>query len=482
MLLGVAYHSALSFSLGAGWFVQDVRQSKALYVFQAFVHGFRMQLFMLLSGFFTAMLWRRRGVKGLLLNRFRRVLLPCIAGLFTVVPAIHWAGGLAGRCNGPARFAAQPVPSGGMDSSGPISGGNVALSAGGLSAEDGRSRLIREATPEITEVLPVQAVVSCEWPSKTPVWIFPLGLRGPHVLSQIDPPSSRDKDFAPLEQGRAGMTHHGEHGSGGQAVRVLTGRLGDRGFVLVWFLWFLVWLTSLFSLYAVAAEHFRWRVRPNSLLVSPWSLIWLVPLTVIPTLFMGGGGSDFGPETSMGVLPAPQVLFYYAIFFGFGVLYHECGDAAGRLGRAWRRTLPLTLLVVFPLALELASGVFGFRDGFAWWWRSRLTGAFLQALYAWMMCFASMGFFRTFLKREHRWIRHAADSSLWCYLAHLPLVILMQGLVCQWALPALLKCSIIFCSVSLVLFVSYEKWVRDRWIGTFLNGRANRQGAASNRG
>ena len=51
MLLGIVYHAALSFSLGEGWLVQDPKQSRALYVFQAFVHGFRMQLFMLLSGF-----------------------------------------------------------------------------------------------------------------------------------------------------------------------------------------------------------------------------------------------------------------------------------------------------------------------------------------------------------------------------------------------------------------------------------------------
>jgi hypothetical protein len=481
MLLGVAYHSALSFSLGSGWVVQDVRQSKALYVFQAFVHGFRMQLFMLLSGFFTAMLWRRHGVKSMILNRLRRLLLPFIAGLFTVVPAIHWAGEVAGRCNRPARLTTQASPSGGLDGAGPVSGGNVAPSNGGPNEVDGGGRFVREATPETAEALPMQGVVSGETSSEALGWILPSGRRGPRDFWLIGPPSSHEKVLVTLEQGHAEGAHHAELGSGGRAVNACTGWLGGRWFVLLWFLWFLVWLTCLFSVYAVAAEHFRWRVRWSNFIVSQWSLIWLVPLTVVPFLYMRGGGSDFGPETSMGIVPAPRVLCYYAIFFGFGVLYHECDDSAGRLGRSWRQTLPLTLLVVFPLALDVASGVFGFRDGLTLGGQSRLTVAFLQTLYAWMMCFASMGFFRTFIKREHRWIRYAADSSLWCYLAHLPLVILLQGLICQWALPALLKCSIIFCSVSLVLFVSYEKWVRDRWIGTFLNGRTNRYGSPFNR-
>ncbi len=106
MLLGIACHAALSFSLGAGWIVQDVDQSKPLYILQAFVHGFRMQLFMVLSGFFTALLWRRQGLKALLWNRFRRVLLPCLAALVTLVPAVKWVGSFATKANTARRLNA----------------------------------------------------------------------------------------------------------------------------------------------------------------------------------------------------------------------------------------------------------------------------------------------------------------------------------------------------------------------------------------
>ena len=50
------------------------------------IHGFRMPLFFLVSGFFTAMLWRRRGLVALLKQRAKRILLPCLLGLVTVVP------------------------------------------------------------------------------------------------------------------------------------------------------------------------------------------------------------------------------------------------------------------------------------------------------------------------------------------------------------------------------------------------------------
>jgi peptidoglycan/LPS O-acetylase OafA/YrhL len=97
MLIGIAYHAARSFAVGFPWMVQDAQQDTSAFIFQAWVHGFRMQLFMLISGFFTAMLWRQKGLGALLWHRCRWVLFPCLVGLITVVPAMFWATDLAAR-------------------------------------------------------------------------------------------------------------------------------------------------------------------------------------------------------------------------------------------------------------------------------------------------------------------------------------------------------------------------------------------------
>jgi hypothetical protein len=68
MLLGIALHAGLSFAT-VPWIVQDSRQEEWFTLFFEAVHGFRMPLFFLVSGFFTAMLWRRRGVRSLLKQR-----------------------------------------------------------------------------------------------------------------------------------------------------------------------------------------------------------------------------------------------------------------------------------------------------------------------------------------------------------------------------------------------------------------------------
>ena len=89
MLLGVGLHAALTFFPGV-WPVQDRTASYHGPWEELFfaVHAFRMPVFFLLSGFFTAMLWRRRGLSSLIRHRLRRVALPLALAMMTVGPAM----------------------------------------------------------------------------------------------------------------------------------------------------------------------------------------------------------------------------------------------------------------------------------------------------------------------------------------------------------------------------------------------------------
>ena len=80
MLLGIAIHALQSFiPIPIPVAPQDINQSPEIYgyVFNI-IHGFRMPLFFLISGFFTAMLWRNMGLRNLLKPRPRRILLPLV--------------------------------------------------------------------------------------------------------------------------------------------------------------------------------------------------------------------------------------------------------------------------------------------------------------------------------------------------------------------------------------------------------------------
>ena len=91
MLLGIVYHASISFSQWHPWVVVDSDRSLIPFLWVSALHGFRMPLFFLISGFFVAMLWRRRGLAAPVRHRFRRVLLPCFAGVATIVPLSYVA-------------------------------------------------------------------------------------------------------------------------------------------------------------------------------------------------------------------------------------------------------------------------------------------------------------------------------------------------------------------------------------------------------
>jgi len=90
MYLGVFHHAAHSF-VNPSWIIRDSQPIPWLGIFSSSgVHGFRMELFFLVSGFFTAMLCQKRGVVAMLKNRTLRILIPCLIALFTLNPLTGW--------------------------------------------------------------------------------------------------------------------------------------------------------------------------------------------------------------------------------------------------------------------------------------------------------------------------------------------------------------------------------------------------------
>ena len=92
MFLGVVLHASL-FLVDKNWAVVAKELSSALPYDDIVlaIHGFRMPIFFLLSGFFTALLWQRRGVQALIKHRLQRVGIPLLIGAFTIVPLqVYW--------------------------------------------------------------------------------------------------------------------------------------------------------------------------------------------------------------------------------------------------------------------------------------------------------------------------------------------------------------------------------------------------------
>lgn len=520
MLLGIVLHAALSFA-PIPWSVKDVQQGEFYYVLFAVIHGFRMPLFFLISGFFTAMLWRKRGLGGLVVQRLKRIVLPLVIGCLTIVPAM-WVVSML--------VAQPPSDSTEIDFFDVAAIGDTetlkraieskAIAIDELHPVSGAS-LLTVATfcgqPETVEMLLEQGADANQknGDSGTPlhVAVFMGRVESTRLLLQAgaDPDTKDGNGKTPkdnlkvdfgttnfiaqmygqtleeeeLKTGRAEIAKLlGENQSettqavsSGPGLEALYGLFFQLPvFMHLWFLAFLCWLIVGFVGYVLLASAVNFKQIPKWLFCSPVSLLWLVPLTMIPQSFMMPGA--FGPDSSVGLLPIPSILAYYAIFFFFGAIYWELDDSNGMLGRWWYITLPAALFIVFPIGLELVSGTFGFLPQDFAGSMKPLLGNFFQALFAWLMLFGSIGMFRALLSSENKTIRYISDSSYWLYLAHLPLVLLAQWFVKDMPIPAMFKFIGITVAISAFLLLTYEYLIRYTIIGTLLNGTRKREQSA----
>jgi hypothetical protein len=526
MLLGIVLHAALSF-FPSFWVVSDVRQASAFGIVVSAIHGFRMPLFFVMSGFFSAMLLHRRGRGALVKHRFFRVFLPLLLGMVTIVPATNWISGVA-------MSSSTRKPGGGSSSAKPSTiweaayEGDVAaldryLAGGGAvdglddkfggtpllwAALAGRAGAIERLVQGGADVnapdrdgstgLHAAAFLGHEKAVATLVEhgakVNVANKRGETPLdgATIDEGTTRylaailqiELDGEGLGRRKAAVAEYlRRHGA-------IAGRKSGLADLLMqmplfnhlWFLWFLWWLVLGYAAVSLLTAQLPPVRLPSWLVLSPARYLWLVPLTMLPQWFMGAGGESpiFGPDTSAGPLPIPHVLAYYAIFFGFGALYLGSDDPSGRDGGRWWLPLAIGLLVVFPLGMALSEGWLEARGSGFGGLSHRVLSVALQAAYPWLMTFGLMGLFRRYCPVESPAMRYLSDSAYWLYLAHLPLVIASQYAVRDWPVPAVVKFLLIVSVVTAFLLWTYRTLVRYTWLGRFLNGprvRPERVGA-----
>lgn len=514
MLLGIVLHVALSFA-PIPWTVKDSQQSDTYYVLFACIHGFRMPLFFMLSGFFTAMLWRKRGLASLVKQRFKRIFVPLVIGCMTIVPAMWLVSSItSGPSSGDTESSLlfEAVVSGdiervrselqssesGMNARDPNSGATPLCTAVFLGRTEIAQLLIDAgadvnlsnrslSTPlhiaafmgrakEAELLLKAGADVNVrDERNLTPADILRTDFGTTNfIASSFGVPVAEDalltgrKEVAELLHA---TEYLGSEVNGSQSLDLegLKGLLFQLPiFMHLWFLSFLCWLIAAFLIYAPIARILGLDRLPRWLICSPISLLWLIPVTMLPQSFMLAG--SFGPDTSIGLLPIPHVLFYYAIFFFFGAIYWDMGDNSGQLGRWWYVGLPISLLIVFPIALDLVSGTFGIIPKLEDASMNAMLCNFLQATFAWLMIFGSIGFARRLLSRESSAMRYISDSAYWLYLVHLPIVLLAQWMVKGVEVPAILKFVGITFAITAFLLLTYEYGVRYTVIGRLLNG------------
>jgi peptidoglycan/LPS O-acetylase OafA/YrhL len=158
---------------------------------------------------------------------------------------------------------------------------------------------------------------------------------------------------------------------------------------------------------------------------------------------------------------------------GWSLYRHR--DLLERFTAGWKTSLAVGQLVVLPAALvclylAIKAETRGGTGKPPW----QVLAMLLLALYTWLSIGGLMGLFLKCLSRERAWIRWMADSSYWCYLTSMPLIVFLNYVAFDWPVPAPVKFLFVSVAALLILLTSYQSFVRYTWIGAMLNGHRAR--------
>ena len=156
------------------------------------------------------------------------------------------------------------------------------------------------------------------------------------------------------------------------------------------------------------------------------------------------------------------------MFFAFGASLYDLprgrgGQRIDFLGRSWPVLLPLTVLILFPVAMYATF----ISDNWA-------AASGLQVLYAWGITIGLIGLVRAIPGLHRPWVRYTSDASYWMYLAHLPLVLLIVPWVAVVGLAWPLTFVVSGLLVTGLLLWSYQAFIRYGAVGRLLNGPRTR--------
>ncbi len=236
-------------------------------------------------------------------------------------------------------------------------------------------------------------------------------------------------------------------------------------------LWFL-YLLALFYL-AIALVHPLFALSCASsvarILLKPWAIMLLAAPLCLSLYLHPYWMMWFGiPTPDHGWLPNLPAIAGYGVAFAFGWLVQRQPEALEIWKRYWIFNFVIacgcTAFCMFqagaaPLLMPVPQG------------SMKLAYAASYSLGAWSWALALIGMARRFLSAYGRVRRYLADASYWVYLVHLPLVVLLQGMVAQLAWHWSVKFTVILAAAFLLMLGSYSLFVRRTVVGAILNGR-----------
>jgi peptidoglycan/LPS O-acetylase OafA/YrhL len=200
-------------------------------------------------------------------------------------------------------------------------------------------------------------------------------------------------------------------------------------------------------------------------------LVLSIPIAIVAIFATEWNPGSGMPTPDQSLAPNIIALVGYGTVFLTGWLFHRTPDSLQVLAQRVRSSLWLALLALILTAVF--GSVHGMQPKF-FPEVLRFLGAIAATSLMWYFNFALIGFALNRFANPSRVTRYVADASYWVYIAHLPVVCVLQVWVARWPLHWTVKYLFIVGVAFAVLFASYHYIVRFTFIGAVLNGRKYR--------
>jgi len=190
------------------------------------------------------------------------------------------------------------------------------------------------------------------------------------------------------------------------------------------------------------------------------AMISVPALLAVPGMFgwyLGLPGSIFRAFPDFLLHLDPDMGFFFT-FFLVGWWLHREREALPSLARYWLVDL-LVGLAAFAAATWLNDS-YSRRPDAPYYALIRLAGYALYCLSSAATGFAFLGFFQKYLERQSPAGRYLADTALWVYLIHQPLVIVGLACLVPYRLPWLVLTGVVSIFSVAAALLLYEAIVR----------------------
>jgi glucan biosynthesis protein C len=173
------------------------------------------------------------------------------------------------------------------------------------------------------------------------------------------------------------------------------------------------------------------------------------------------------PTPDQSLVPPFAAAVAFTTAFAFGWFLHRHTHLLPIMERRWG--LHLAISIIITVACISIAGPSPDFSGHAT--RFAVSYAGLYALGSWTWTFAIIGIALRFFAGESARMRYVSDASYWIYIAHVPVVFLLQAALMTLPWHWSVKFLVIMAVALPVLFAGYHVMVRRTVIGKVLNGR-----------